>query len=146
MRELKFRVWGPAIPKDVKEAEDDKASGDMVNWEYVKKSSYLIDGLNGKYPMMQWTGLKDKNGKEIYEGDFLEGVETGEFNSILSRWVDVIVWDKKKASFVAMDIGEGETLGLDEVDSDKVIGNIFTHPEWLQKIRKEFDTLRGDNK
>jgi len=94
--------------------------------------------------LMQYTGLKDKNGKEIYEGDYLEGVETGEFNSILSRWVDVIVWDKKKASFIAMDICEAETLNLDETDADKVIGNIYTHPEWLRLIRKEFNALRGN--
>ena len=144
MRELKFRVWDPAIPKNITEAEDGKASGDWVNWEYVKKSSYLIDGLNGKYPMMQYTGVKDKNGVEIYEGDFLEGSESGEFGSTLATWVDVVIWDKEKAAFVCMDIGEGDILGLDEVMSDKVIGNIYTHPEWLRMIKKEFDALRGD--
>lgn len=84
------------------------------------------------------------NGVEIYEGDYLEGSESGEFGSTLSTWVDVVVYDREKAAFVCMDICEGEILGVNETDSDKVIGNIYTHPEWLRTIKKEFDALRGD--
>jgi len=82
----------------------------------------------------------------MYEIVCAEGQESGEFGSKLSSWIDVVVWDKEQASFLCMDICEGELLNMDDAESDKVVGNIYTHPEWLQRIRKEYDILRGDNK
>lgn len=86
------------------------------------------------------------NGEEIYEGDYLEGSESGEFGSTLSTWTYVVVCNEETAAFVFMDIGVGETLGLDDVMSDKVSGNIYDHPEWLERIKEEFDALRGGKK
>lgn len=65
MREIKFRIWDDTPIKD-------GHKGIMINHEYAIQSDYLIDALNGKYPVMQFTGLKDKNGTEIYDGDILQ--------------------------------------------------------------------------
>jgi len=71
MREIKFRSW-------------DKQDKEIDSWECI-----LDDGfesyLNDRFEILQFTGLKDKNGKEIYEGDIAKN-ESGiiapiEFNN-----------------------------------------------------------------
>ena len=69
MREIKFRVYNP---------KDNKVHYDITGFEFNNKcemSGVFIDGdffLKEEVELMQYTGIKDKNGKEIYEGDILQ--------------------------------------------------------------------------
>lgn len=82
----------------------------------------------------QYTGLKDINGKEIYEGDIIKGLDSTK-NDILH----VIKWDDQTASFEAYLIPFDKHLHksplsqnwLDFFDKE-VIGNIFDNPELLK--------------
>jgi len=69
MREIKFRAW-----------DGEKVFDPIIRFDpFVKLAPHtlLTDREGGKwindYELMQYTGLKDKNGVEIYEGDILEG-------------------------------------------------------------------------
>ncbi|MEC2873215.1 YopX family protein [Bacillus bombysepticus] len=117
MREIKFRVWDKVIPRDLQEVEDGVASGEIVEWDYVKKSSYLMDGLNGKYPIMQYTGVSDLQGNEIYEGDIVKNAFGEEYK---------IIWDEKRCQFIAVTtIEDGSEWYQNVSRSLEVIGNIY---------------------
>lgn len=120
-RVIKFRVFDKNIPRN--EGELNNPTGDMIEWEYVKQSSYLIDGINGKYPLMQFTGLHDKNGKEIYEGDIIKKA-----NGVCG----VIVWN---APFFEVTVSENQSsLYTKEWICDSIIiGNIHENPELLNQ-------------
>ena len=60
-REIKFRAW-------------DKFHKIMCNHEDINIwDRFMKDDMNNQYaPLMQYTGLKDKNGKDVYEGDLID--------------------------------------------------------------------------
>lgn len=118
-REIKFRAWD----KDKKELRE--VTG--INWydEYIWVDETPMSGDKlpvETTPILQYTGLKDKNGKEIYEGDILkDGV-----------FISQVVWNTEGAYFHLKrgDTYSGYTLSS-EVDRCEVVGDIYTNPELL---------------
>lgn len=97
---------------------------DGNHWEYYTPLSMpaWCDGTMGEIIVkdLQFTGLHDKNGKEIYEGDILKAV----FTDGVSDVDDLQVVTFKDGCFMDGDMGLWETY----TDSE-IIGNIYENPE-----------------
>ena len=139
MREIKFRFWR----KDMKQMYNDIQFADFQG-EIIVHKQYLNEGIamaqQTYFDLMQFTGLYDKNGKEIYEGDVIKDnignriVEIGfghfsdpdgyyhEFYGVYGRWV-----------------GEEDSKSyFNKSDNDlEIIGNIYENPEFLETKEKE---------
>ena len=147
MRSYKFRAWD-VIP--YYDSEDKKYEMIYFNLEETR----IIENLSLESIVMQSTGLKDKNGKEIYEGDILiqnnnkadlvqvcfgefgiRSLETGiVIDKSVGWYLKVLPTDaiSKLAPFCYdMPINNYWIERL----STKVIGNIYENPELLEEIR-----------
>ena len=120
-REIKFRAWD----KDKKRMREVTE----INWydEYMLVDETPMSGdrlpIEG-IPLMQYTGLKDKNGKEIYEGDIVQL----SINEKKPHHLGKVEYLPPK--FFVID---GEKSGLILTDRYEVIGNIYENPELLNK-------------
>lgn len=121
MRTIKFRAWDPerkVILPSVGFTDNDCGR----TW---KRERYMIDdGSNAQsrqWIPMQFTGLLDKNGKEIYESDIVEDRLSGEIHEVV---FEKLCW--------RMGSG-GELLGNYAAPEEdlKVLGNIYENPELL---------------
>ena len=123
----KFRAWHKTEKKMLVDALHGITFGDSVSaWEVMKDGgSYIVDYELDDVDLMQSTGLKDKNGVEIFEGDI---VDYGDGSKAQ------IVWDNEEAGF-RKEWNDG-TLGLklSKVDLElfEIIGNIHENPDLLE--------------
>ena len=136
MREIKFRVWNNA-KKSWVHGPHERPDLDGVNLfgENVLLGGFMkgvsIKELNDCVPL-QYTGLKDKNGKEIYEGDIL-----AEPNKPDKDLIIIVKYDVDNGSYITDPvIREAEELSLCKHNIKnrkwKIIGNIFENPEFLK--------------
>ncbi len=134
MREIKFRVftWDTRYPNyEHKNYMLDVLS---INFETNKiMIPYKIDEcreVNIKeenLTLMQYTGLKDKNGKEIYEGDFVKVHDNGH------DFLTEVKWDK--AGFVIfLESKWFVSMIYNSIERIEIIGNIYENPNLLLDI------------
>ncbi len=129
MRELKFRAYGHLSDGTYKMLHNVSVRGNDG-----------VPQLGGEtvcdHELMQYTGLKDKNGKEIYEGDIVE-----HFGGY--KWIAKVVWHNTgwynlgwEEEYHDDDTGEHDPAHwqhhiLSSYDTIRVIGNIHENPELL---------------
>lgn len=136
MIEIKFRAW-ITDTKNMFYQKDTVDENRTVFWKKWETTSHVSDP-------MQFTGLLDKNGKEIYVGDILmcEGWKaTGPFPSAALEWhlakqydptIDLVVFDKGVFGVVATKPTKDFIPIWEFAHHAEIIGNIYEHPEKLK--------------
>lgn len=133
MREIKFRAWdGKRMlnnvgfhPHIIQALWRDKDNGYNEN----DGGAYIISPEFTQYHLMQFTGLRDKNGREVYEGDIIQwrGHEVRAGKQIRPLRIHRVVWEIYDLGITANICNPA--AGLD----CEVIGNIYENPELLEE-------------
>lgn len=123
MRAIKFRAWdkeNQSMLDDITTWTDDYT--DMLN-ETIKYKQ------NNSVELMQFTGLHDKNGKEIFEGDIIRAFEghAGPHSEVYG-----VRWNSGFCGFEANCVTDHFIMKPSFSDQYEVIGNIYENPELLK--------------
>lgn len=131
MKDLKFRAWMPTDVDDNDDYCDFVMNYDLAFSKYAPINDLLT---SFEHPLMQYTGLKDKNGKEIYEGDIYKSHYKYENKSAKRtdkfRIIGKVIF---KAPCFRLE-GLGKNIGaiVPLLTDGEIIGNIYENPELLK--------------
>lgn len=127
MREIKFRAWDSKKNKFI-------ANGDPMDLYYSARiNAFMFDNdnydLDRNTVFLQYTGLHDKNGKEIYEGDI---ISVGDDKNI-----GEVIYNSAHCAFIV--IGKPWRCGCVHLGGlcnlfIEVVGNIYESPELLEAM------------
>jgi len=128
MREIKFRIFYGIDGQEDTYHHEDFSFGEIENGIHAPEHQVTTDQLVAGWDIVgkaEYTGLKDKNGKEIYEGDLLESMASHKGSFLKIEFITACFCVKAKF---------GTTMPLYKINKKrKIIGNIYENPELLEK-------------
>lgn len=118
MREIKFRAWDSESNRMIHQA----AGLCEFFGDASAVSGYGNDNVPENITLMQFTGLKDKDGKELYEGDLVR----------LDHWNDDPKWIGYFEDGFRIFVDIGPVAGASQICNGWIIGNIYENSELLK--------------
>lgn len=125
MRKIKFRAWHIEEHKMYSVYELDI----FRSWIYGARRGKSRGDWWSNWKLMQFTGLRDKNGKEIYDGDILNHPDRFSEDTLVIEWV----YDRW--SIVEYYKGEVNHMADYKFYDCEIIGNIHENPELLKEAK-----------
>lgn len=128
----KFRAWDKdsKVMRSWKDLILTKDDGDDF-WLIGYKENACITSFDHEQILMQSTGLKDKNGVEVFQGDIVK---------CTSGCPHEVVWLKEYAGMYVGGMPAWYLSGLNEgyawIGKEEVMGNIFENPELLEQANE----------
>ncbi len=123
MKEMRFRAWDNSIKKMIDpiqiqqfEFRGDTTKGMRIH--YTSEEAYTV--FTDDFELMQYTGLKDKNGRRIYEGDVVKFVVAYTDKTISENIIEITFWE-----------GGFWHHGF-RPEQCEVIGNIYKNPDLIR--------------
>ena len=130
MSKLKFRLWLKSEKKMLFQEFWDRNwyTSEGITETGCNTYCYKHDVIYDKNALMQWSGFKDCNGKNIYEGDII----VTNFDLIFFDFKNEVIFDE--GCFKVKRDGEIDNiLSNVNLENCKVAGNIYENPELLEK-------------
>ena len=145
MRELKFRAWNKKGKRWLGVNLHMSVIDGTLWWQFGIGCSILSAEERENIELMQYTGLKDKNGTERYEDDIIEFqydtgyskettrgiIKFGEYHAGHNDWgnINVIGFYVRQINVC---IGEEWNMCCSEIEEGEIIGNIYENPELME--------------
>ncbi len=128
MREMKFRAWTGKSQRYIPRMwswEELIEEMDTSNWRKTPLGLALAYEDPTVVNIMQYTGLKDKNGKEIYEGDIIKDFF---FSNHEVVWM---MQDGFNGYYAKRGINPVSFISLESLNGVDIVGNIYENPEFI---------------
>lgn len=131
MRDIKFRAWDKALKRWTNYSIDD----DLLMFYDKHAECWETDREGERFILCQYTGLKNINGEEIYEGDIVKAVS-------FSKWIGVAKYSDENQAFIFDDLDKKyrgkSTVFMNQFDDGfEILGNIYENPELLEEVSND---------